>query len=292
MPLCAEQKERFGRPLRPSYQINWDCTYLCNTNTYHPLHPPQLRILVTMPKGARGLAFKAPKLENLANIVEEIVPISHTDWDRVRDQHNESYREQNWTTESLMRKFQWMAKLKMPTGDPNMPRHIRVARRVNYAIVKATDGSMGLPVCDNDDDDDEEDEDEVAEGNSQGDGSDEEDNVALGDTGVGVVDPTNLFDSDDEFGDDVDGGGGVAITATAARATASTAASSVTTRVRGGTASVSGGKRSGTTTAGGGRRKKAAHLNSHCRSLEGHHPLMQVMMLKEETAGPLEIWCT
>ena len=71
-----EQIERFGRPLGPVYQINRDCTYLCNTNTYRPLHPPQLRVLVTMPKGARGLAFKAPKLKNLADIVEEIVPIS------------------------------------------------------------------------------------------------------------------------------------------------------------------------------------------------------------------------
>ena len=177
----------------------------------------------------------------------------------------------------------------MPTGDPNMPRHIRVARRVNYAIVKATDGLTGLPLRGDNDDDEEEVEDEVAEDDSQEDGSDEEEDVGVGNTGVGVVDPTNLFDSDDEFGDDVDGGGGVATTATAAGATASTAASSVTASVRGGMTSVSGGKRSGAAAARGGRRKKAAHLNSQCGSLEGHHPLMQVMMLKEEMAGPLEI---
>jgi len=40
---------------------------------------------------------------------------------------------------------------------------------------------------------------------------------------------------------------------------------------------------------GGGRRRKAAHLNSHCGSLENHHHLMQVMMVKVETAGPLGI---
>jgi hypothetical protein len=44
-----------------------------------------------------------------------------------------------------------MAKLKMPTDDPNMPRHICVANRAMYALVKATDGSTALPVHDLDD---------------------------------------------------------------------------------------------------------------------------------------------
>jgi hypothetical protein len=99
-------------------------------------------------KGKRGLAFTAPELESLAETVEEVVPISHTDWDKVRDQHNEYFPEQNRTTDSLRRKFQWMAKLKMPTGDPNMPRHIRVAKRAYYAIIKESDGSTGSPVHD------------------------------------------------------------------------------------------------------------------------------------------------
>ena len=41
-----------------------------------------------------------------------------------------------------------MAKLKMPTGDPNMPHHIRVAKRAYYVIVKGSDGSTGSPVRD------------------------------------------------------------------------------------------------------------------------------------------------
>jgi hypothetical protein len=91
-----------------------------------------LHIVVTMAqktKGKRGLAFTAPERKSLAETVDEIVPISHTDWDNIRDQHNENLPEQNRTTDSFRRKFQWMAKLKMPTGDPNMPRHIRVAKR-------------------------------------------------------------------------------------------------------------------------------------------------------------------
>ena len=138
------------------------------------------------PKGKRRLAFTTRELENLADTVEEIVPIGHTEWDRVRDRHNEIFPEQNRTTESLRRKFQWMVKMKMPTGDPNMPRHIRVAKRANYAIVKATDGSTGSPARDlaDDDEDEGEGEEEGAEGDSLDDDSDEEE----GDAGVDVID--------------------------------------------------------------------------------------------------------
>ena len=141
---------------------------MCKANTNTHLSPPAtpLHIVVTMAKGKRGLAFTAPELENLAETIEEIVPISHTDWDRVRDQHNENFPEQNRTTDSIRRKFQWMAKLKMPTGHPNMPRHIRVAKRAFYAIVKATDGSTGSPVRDLAVNDKGEGEEEGAEGDS------------------------------------------------------------------------------------------------------------------------------
>jgi hypothetical protein len=36
-----------------------------------------------MPKGKRGYKFTAPELEILAKAVEEIVPISATNWDKV-----------------------------------------------------------------------------------------------------------------------------------------------------------------------------------------------------------------
>jgi hypothetical protein len=57
------------------------------------------------PKGKRGLAFTTHELKNLADTVEEILPIGHTEWDWVRDQHNEIFPEQNGTAESLRRKF-------------------------------------------------------------------------------------------------------------------------------------------------------------------------------------------
>ncbi len=82
----------------------------------------------------------------------------------------------------------------------------------------------------------EEGEEKGAEGDSLESDSAEEDGDGGGDTGVFVIDPSNLFENFNEFEDDVDGhvdgrrGGGVAttVTTTGAIATASTAASSVT----------------------------------------------------------------
>ena len=223
--------------------------FLCKADTINIRHPPAtpLHIVVTMAqktKGKRGLAFTASELESLAESVEDFVPISHTDWDKIRDDHSKYFPEQNRTTDSLRRKFQWMAKLKIPTGDPNMPRHIRVAKRAYYAIVKASDGSTGSPVRDvflEHEGEGEED--------SLDDDSEEEEGDDGGDTGVVLVEPTNItniFENLNELEDDVDGpvgvdgpvdgrGGRVATTATTtAIATASTAASSVTMMSNGG----------------------------------------------------------
>ena len=89
-----------------------------------------------MAKGKRGFKFTTGELEALAEAVEELVPISTTEWERVWDQHITRYPDQQRTLESLKRKFQELARAKIKTGDPNMPRHICVAKRAYYAIVK------------------------------------------------------------------------------------------------------------------------------------------------------------
>ena len=53
------------------------------------------------------------------------------------------FPDRNRTAESLKHKFQEMARAKIPTGDPECPRHIRIAKWAYYWIVKATDGSTG-----------------------------------------------------------------------------------------------------------------------------------------------------
>jgi hypothetical protein len=77
-----------------------------------------------MAKGKGGFKFTIRELESLVKAVEELVPISNTEWEWVLDKHMAFYPQQDWTLESLKCKFQEMARAKIKTGSPNMPPHI------------------------------------------------------------------------------------------------------------------------------------------------------------------------
>jgi hypothetical protein len=85
--------------------------------------------LTIMPKGKREYKFTTPELEILAKAIEEIVPISAIDWDKVWEEHKKCFLDLNRTSDSQKRKLQEMARTKIPTGDPNCLPHIRIAKR-------------------------------------------------------------------------------------------------------------------------------------------------------------------
>ena len=96
-----------------------------------------------MPPKKRGFKFTTHELESLAEAVADIIPMSNTDWDNILEIHVANFPGLNRTSDSLKRKFQEMARTKIPTGDPNCPNHIRIAKRAYYKLVKASDGSTG-----------------------------------------------------------------------------------------------------------------------------------------------------
>ncbi len=59
------------------------------------------------------------------------------------NEHASHYPTKDRTAESLKCKFQELAHTKIPTGDPNMPPHIRKDKHIYYRIVQTTDGSTG-----------------------------------------------------------------------------------------------------------------------------------------------------
>ena len=232
-----------------------------------------------MPPKKRGFKFTTHELESLADAVADIIPMSNTDWDTVWEAHNESFPGLNRTSDSLKRKFQEMARTKIPTGDPNCPHHIRIAKRAYYKLVKATDGSTGggsdeldLGLEDEASEggegvgeifsDDDEDEDNprpgiqeivVLDGRDEGpDNRDKGGGTSLG------LDPTNLFagmpGNNDSFGDG-DGGGADDLLAVAS-ATASTAAS--TSLASTSAASARGKRLSSVSTAKSAKKKSRA----------------------------------
>ncbi len=76
-------------------------------------------------------------------MVKAIIPIGNPNWDKILNKHASCYPKKDCTAKSLKHKFQELARTKIPTGDPNMPPHIRKAKHIYYRIVQATDGSTG-----------------------------------------------------------------------------------------------------------------------------------------------------
>jgi hypothetical protein len=79
----------------------------------------------------------------MIEIVENILPISGAEWDVVASEHQKYYPDHDRTGDHLHTKFNALARTNVPTGDPNMPDHIREAKRVRRLIVDKTEGATG-----------------------------------------------------------------------------------------------------------------------------------------------------
>ena len=75
--------------------------------------------------------------------MDEILPVTTTEWDTVAERHYTFFPEFSRTGESLKRKFNSIAKRSGPLGDPNCPPYVRKAKAVKKKIIEKTDGSTG-----------------------------------------------------------------------------------------------------------------------------------------------------
>ena len=98
----------------------------------------------------RGFKFTVVEIEHLLETIEDVIPIGNPDWERIWQEHSARYPTKEWTSESLKRKFQQLARTKIPTGDPNCPPYVRHAKWIYYKIVQATNGSTGGSDVDDD----------------------------------------------------------------------------------------------------------------------------------------------
>ena len=80
----------------------------------------------------RGSKYRTDELINLFSIMEQIVPIGPDEWDMVVSQHSISYPGRD--VDSLRRKYHSVARKSIPTGDPNMPPEVRMAKRCKHLI--------------------------------------------------------------------------------------------------------------------------------------------------------------
>jgi hypothetical protein len=106
-----------------------------------------------MPKGTN---YSAEELDNFLDHVDEILPISATQWDRFAEHHMSRYPNKGRTMDSLKRKFKELQIKRISIRDPNCPPAVCHAKRLRKAIIDLMDGSnLNSPLQEDYGDDDE-----------------------------------------------------------------------------------------------------------------------------------------
>ena len=90
-----------------------------------------------MPRGAN---FSREELDSFLDIVEDILPLSTTQWESVVETHSGRYPDKGRTVDSLKRKFKELHIKRIPTGDPHCLPAVRRAKQLRNAIIKLMDG--------------------------------------------------------------------------------------------------------------------------------------------------------
>jgi hypothetical protein len=106
-----------------------------------------------MPKGTN---YSAEELNNFLDLVDEIFPISETQWDRVAEHHMLGYPDKGCSVDSLKRKFKELHIKRISTRDPDCPPAVHRAKRLRRAIIDLMDGSdLNSPLREDNGDDEE-----------------------------------------------------------------------------------------------------------------------------------------
>jgi hypothetical protein len=77
----------------------------------------------------RGTNFLREELDSFLDSVEDILPLSTTQWEGVVETHSARYPDKGRTVDSLKRKFKELHIKRIPTGDPHCPPAVRRAKQ-------------------------------------------------------------------------------------------------------------------------------------------------------------------
>ena len=116
-----------------------------------------------------GPRFSIPEMEAMLNSITHFLPMGPEEWESVADMHGLEFPSTNREAQSLRRKFQALYNVRIPTGDPTMPAHVRRAKRIRYLIEERADASnltgndvdLGFPPADDDEEQEENDQEEL-----------------------------------------------------------------------------------------------------------------------------------
>ena len=98
-------------------------------------------------KGKKGVNFTRAESLNFLELVDEAdkFPLCITAWDEIAEKHSESYPLTERDGEGLCRKFNALANIKMPTGDPRIPPEVKIAKKLRWQMGNSAGLKTGSP---------------------------------------------------------------------------------------------------------------------------------------------------
>jgi hypothetical protein len=93
--------------------------------------------------GNHGAAYTDAEICSLYEIMRELEPISGQQWEIVAERHAEEWGDRNRIPESLKKKFRALVNMRAPTGDPNIPEVVFLAKQIDRKIVARLEASTG-----------------------------------------------------------------------------------------------------------------------------------------------------
>lgn len=89
----------------------------------------------------RGPGFSEEEVASLLDVINDILPNSPNDWERVTEAHLNLFPDLKRNTKSLKRKFESLYNHRKPTGDPTCPVSVRRAKQIWEEIKTGMDFS-------------------------------------------------------------------------------------------------------------------------------------------------------
>ena len=91
----------------------------------------------------RGSSWQRDEMLHLLEVIEKILPLNPEDWDKVKYHFDKRYAANNRSVNAITNRFQSLYRTKEPTGSPNIPEEVRVAKQIRTMIIEKSDGTTG-----------------------------------------------------------------------------------------------------------------------------------------------------
>eukprot|EP00536_Pseudo-nitzschia_multiseries_P017163 jgi/Psemu1/49615/gm1.49615_g len=78
--------------------------------------------------------YSKTKLIKLLHTIKAILPISPEDWDVIAQIHRDNFPDTNRSVQNLHRKYTNLYCKQVPTGNPNCPEEVELARRIKWLV--------------------------------------------------------------------------------------------------------------------------------------------------------------